>query len=73
VDCREVYREAIGANCAAVAVCHNHPSGDPSPSPEDIAVTRRLHEAGRIIGIDLVDHVIIGDGRWVSLKQQGVF
>jgi DNA repair protein RadC len=73
VDCREVYREAIGANCAAVAVCHNHPSGDPSPSPEDIAVTRRLHDAGRIIGIDLIDHVIIGDGRWVSLKQQGVF
>lgn len=73
VDCREVFREAIAANCAAVAVCHNHPSGDPSPSPEDLAVTRRLAEAGKLLGVELVDHLIIGDGRWVSLKAQGVF
>src|SRR5437763_753918 len=72
VDCREVFRDAIGANCAAVAVSHNHPSGDPSPSAEDVAVTKRLLEAGRILGIDLIDHLIIGDGRWVSLKAQGV-
>jgi DNA repair protein RadC len=72
VDCREVYRDAIGANCAAVAVCHNHPSGDPSPSAEDIAVTKRLVDAGKLLGVDLIDHVIIGDGRWVSLRERGV-
>lgn len=73
VDCREVFREAIGANCAAVAVCHNHPSGDPTPSAEDISITRRLNEAGKLLGVDLLDHVIIGDGRWVSMKQRGLF
>jgi DNA repair protein RadC len=52
---------------------HNHPSGDPSPSPEDIQVTHRLSEAGRLIGIDLLDHVIVGDGRYVSLKERGLF
>jgi DNA repair protein RadC len=71
VDCREVFREAIGANCAAVAVCHNHPSGDPSPSPEDLTVTKRLVEAGKLVGIEVVDHLIIGDGRWVSLRERG--
>jgi DNA repair protein RadC len=70
---RELYREAIRHSAAAVIVAHNHPSGDPAPSPEDVEVTRRLHDAGRLLGIDLLDHVIIGDGRWVSLKERGVF
>ncbi|MBI3947083.1 MAG: DNA repair protein RadC [Armatimonadetes bacterium] len=69
---REVFKEAIAQSAAAVIVAHNHPSGDPSPSPEDIAVTRRLVEAGRIIGIELLDHVVIGDGRFVSLKERGL-
>jgi len=68
---REVFREAVAAVAAGVIVVHNHPSGDPTPSREDEAVTRRLVEAAQIIGIDLIDHVIIGDGRWVSLKQSG--
>ncbi len=72
VDCREVFREAVSASCAAVAVCHNHPSGDPTPSAEDVSVTKRLFEAGKILGIDLVDHLIIGDGRWVSMKERGL-
>jgi DNA repair protein RadC len=71
VDCREVFRGAIAASAAAVAVCHNHPSGDPAPSAEDLAITRRLVDAGKLLDIPLVDHLIIGDGRWVSLKAQG--
>ncbi len=70
---REVYREAIRHSCAALIAVHNHPSGDPSPSEEDIQVTRRLDEAGRMLGIDLLDHVIVGDGRYVSLKERGLF
>jgi DNA repair protein RadC len=70
---RELYREAIRHSAAAVIVVHNHPSGDPTPSPEDIEVTLRLREAGRLIGIDFLDHVVIGDGRWVSLKERGLF
>lgn len=69
---REVYKEAIRHSAAGIILVHNHPSGDPSPSSEDIATTRRLLEAGRIVGIDLLDHVIIGDGRWSSLKQLGL-
>ena len=69
---REVFREAIQHGSTALIVCHNHPSGDPSPSAEDIAVTKRLVEAGKIIGIDLLDHVVIGDGRFVSLKERGL-
>jgi DNA repair protein RadC len=68
---REVFRSAIKRGCASIICIHNHPSGDPSPSPEDIALTRRLHEAGSLVGIDVLDHIIIGDGRFVSLKEQG--
>jgi len=68
---REVFRAAIKRGCASIICIHNHPSGDPTPSPEDIALTRRLHEAGSLIGIDVLDHIIIGDGRFVSLKEQG--
>jgi DNA repair protein RadC len=69
---RELFLEAIRHSAAAVIVVHNHPSGDPAPSPEDVEVTRRLRDAGQILGIELLDHVVLGDGRWVSLKERGV-
>lgn len=68
---REVFKEAIRRSSAAVICLHNHPSGDPTPSREDIAITRTLREAGELVGISLLDHVIIGDGKYVSLKEQG--
>ncbi len=67
---REVFKAAILGNAAAIILAHNHPSGDPSPSPEDLEITRRLVEAGKILGIEVLDHVIIGD-RWESLKERG--
>ncbi|MGB0385318.1 MAG: RadC family protein [Ardenticatenaceae bacterium] len=67
----EVYREAIRRQAAAIIVAHNHPSGDPTPSPEDIRVTRELRKAGELLDIDLLDHLIIGDGRFVSMKEKG--
>jgi DNA repair protein RadC len=69
---REIFVEAIKVSSASIIICHNHPSGDPTPSQEDISVTRRIFEAGKIIGIDLIDHVIIGDGKYVSLKEKNV-
>jgi DNA repair protein RadC len=68
---REVFRAAIKKSSASIICAHNHPSGDPDPSPEDIEITRRLQEAGRIIGIEVLDHVIIGDCQYVSLKEKG--
>jgi DNA repair protein RadC len=68
---REVFRAAIKRSSAALICVHNHPSGDPTPSPEDIQITHRLVEAGAIIGIEVLDHVIIGDHKHVSLKEQG--
>lgn len=70
---REVFREAIKRSSASIICLHNHPSGDPTPSREDIAVTKTLQQAGDLIGISLLDHVIIGDGRYISLKEQGYF
>jgi len=67
---REVFKEAIKRGAAKVIAVHNHPSGDPSPSEEDRAITRRLAEAGELIGIELVDHVVIGDGRYQSVKAK---
>lgn len=69
---REVFRPAIAGNAAALVVAHNHPSGDPEPSQEDLAVTRRLVEAGRTVGIPLLDHVIVGRERFVSLRERGL-
>ena len=69
---REVFKTAILGNSSSIIVAHNHPSGDPLPSKEDIDITQRLKEAGKIIGIDLIDHVIIGEDRYVSLKEKGV-
>jgi DNA repair protein RadC len=69
---REVFRPAIAEAGAAVVLVHNHPSGDPTPSPEDLAVTARLVEAGRLVGIPVLDHLIVGSDRWVSFATQGL-
>ncbi|RFU71714.1 JAB domain-containing protein [Peribacillus saganii] len=68
---REVYKEAFRRSAASIICLHNHPSGDPTPSREDIEVTKRLVECGKIIGIDLLDHLIIGEKKFVSLKEKG--
>ena len=68
---REIFREAVKRSAASIICAHNHPSGNPSPSPEDIEVTKRLQEAGKIMGIELLDHVIIGDHQFISLKEKG--
>jgi len=70
---REVFKEAISASAAAVIFVHNHPSGDPTASEDDIGLTKRLAEAGEIVGIDVLDHVIIGDKNFLSLKREGLF
>ena len=69
---RELFQRAILANSAALIVAHNHPSGDPSPSPEDIALTRKLVEAGELLDIPVLDHVILGYGRYASFKEKGL-
>lgn len=69
---RELYREAIKRSAASIICAHNHPSGSAAPSPEDIEVTLRLQEAGVIIGIELLDHVIIGNHQYISMKEQGL-
>jgi DNA repair protein RadC len=68
---REVFREAIKWSAASIICLHNHPSGDPAPSREDIEVTKRLVECGKMIGIDVLDHLIIGENKFVSLKEKG--
>lgn len=68
---REVFKSALLESSASVIMVHNHPSGDPSPSREDIMVTEKLVEGGKLLGIDILDHIIIGDGRYVSLKDEG--
>ncbi|MEZ4862283.1 MAG: DNA repair protein RadC [Caldilineaceae bacterium] len=68
----EVFREAVRANSAAVVVVHNHPSGDPTPSPEDVRITELIVEAGALLDIDVLDHLIIGRNRFVSLKERGL-
>ena len=68
----EVFREAIRANCASIIVVHNHPSGDPTPSPEDVRVTEQLVAAGRLLDIEVLDHLVIGHNRYVSLKERGL-
>jgi DNA repair protein RadC len=68
---RDVFREAVLGGAAAVVAFHNHPSGDPSPSPDDVELTTRLAAAGRLIGIEVVDHVVLGDTRYCSFKELG--
>jgi len=69
---RELFREAINYSAAALILVHNHPSGDPAPSQEDIDLTAKMNEAGRLLDISVLDHVIIGDGKYVSLKEKGI-
>jgi DNA repair protein RadC len=69
---REVFKPAIRRSSASMILVHNHPSGDPTPSREDIEITRRLIEAGKILGIEVVDHVIIGNGIYISLREKGI-
>jgi len=69
---RELFHEAINHSAAAVILVHNHPSGDPTPSPEDIRLTKKLMDAGEILEIHVLDHVIIGDNKYVSLKELGI-
>lgn len=68
----EVFREAIRENATNVIVCHNHPSGDPSPSPDDVALTRAIVQAGKMLDIQVLDHLVIGRGQFVSLKERGL-
>ncbi len=70
---REVFKEAISASAASVIFVHNHPSGNPEPSEDDIKLTERLAQAGEIMGIDVLDHIIIGDKNFLSLKSKGLF
>jgi DNA repair protein RadC len=66
---REVFREAVMASAAAIVVFHNHPSGDPRPSPDDMVLTERLRTAGVIVGVDLVDHLILAERQYYSMKE----
>ena len=66
----EVFATAVRRNAPQIAIAHNHPSGDPTPSPEDIAITRILVNAGQLLDIEVVDHIVIGQGRYVSMRQK---
>lgn len=68
----ELFKAAVRRNAASIIVAHNHPSGDPTPSPDDIAVTRGIVEAGKLMDVEVLDHLVIGSGNFVSLKQRGL-
>lgn len=68
----ELFKEAVRRNSVAVILAHNHPSGDPTPSPEDILVTRNVVEAGKLLDVEVLDHLILTQGRWVSLRERGL-
>ncbi len=68
----ELFKEAIRRNAVNLIVVHNHPSGDPTPSPEDVALTRAIVQAGQLLDVTVLDHLIIGQGRYVSLKERGL-
>jgi DNA repair protein RadC len=69
---REIFKRAILNNSANIIIAHNHPSGDPKPSAEDITVTKRIDEAGNLLGITLLDHIVIGDNCYVSMRERGI-
>lgn len=69
---REIFKAAINKSSASIIICHNHPSGDPTPSKEDINITLRIKECGSIIGIQLLDHIIIGNNKYISFKEEGL-
>jgi DNA repair protein RadC len=71
VDPRQIFRPAVALGAVGVVLAHNHPSGDPTPSPQDREVTRRVAAAGRVLGIELLDHLVIGGDRYVSLRERG--
>lgn len=68
----ELFREAVRRNCAAIIIVHNHPSGDPTPSPDDVKITQEIAKAGELLGIEVLDHLVIGSQRYVSLKERGL-
>lgn len=68
----EVFKEALKQNACAIIIVHNHPSGDPTPSPEDVLVTQQIVNAGKLLDIDVLDHLVIGKGRYISLKERGL-
>jgi DNA repair protein RadC len=68
----EVFKEAVRRNSAALIVAHNHPSGSPEPSPEDVLVTHEIVAAGKLLDIEVLDHIVIGQGKWISMRQRGL-
>jgi DNA repair protein RadC len=72
VRVNELFKDAIRANAVSIIVIHNHPSGDPTPSPDDVAVTRAIAQAGKLLDIEVLDHLVIGRGRFVSMKDRGL-
>ena len=68
----ELFKEAVRKNASALVIIHNHPSGDPTPSPDDVAVTRAIVQAGKLLDVEVLDHLVIGQGKWVSLKERGL-
>ena len=73
VRAAEVFRPAVRDNAPSIIVVHNHPSGDPTPSPQDVSITRELIDSGKMLGIELLDHVVLGSGdRYVSLNERGL-
>src|SRR6266540_2479392 len=68
----EVFRDALKHNSAALIIAHNHPSGDPTPSPEDVLVTREIVSAGQLLDVEVLDHLVIGQGRFVSMRERGL-
>ena len=73
VEAREIFKEPIKNSASSIILAHNHPSGDPSPSDSDIVFTKRIYDAGKIFGIEVLDHIIIGNGIFSSLKKMGKF
>lgn len=69
---REIFKTAILSNASSIILAHNHPSGDPTESPEDIKITQRLVEAGKLIGINVIDHIVVGENRFISFKEKGL-
>jgi DNA repair protein RadC len=68
----ELFKNALQRNGASIILAHNHPSGDPTPSPEDVALTRAAVQAGKLLDVEVLDHIVIGDGKFISLKQKGM-
>lgn len=68
----EVFKEALKRNSASIIVCHNHPSGVPDPSPEDVLITKQIIDAGKLLDCDVLDHIIVGKGSWISMREKGL-